>query len=62
MSLDDAIENEPFMFKLVDKSPDRLDTAVYIQTPHKENKDMWTSQIKAMLDMQGDFLRGKPMW
>ena len=58
MSLEDEVADHPLVFKLVDKTPGNILT-VYIQTNNPEQKEQWTNQITSMLDMQGNFLRGK---
>ena len=57
MSLDDEVAENTLLFKLTDKTPGNSLT-VFIQTNNSEQKEQWTSQIRNMLDMQGNFLIG----
>ncbi|XP_067936913.1 rho guanine nucleotide exchange factor 25-like [Watersipora subatra] len=56
MSLESDVPNSPLLFKLLDKTPGHSLT-VFIQTSNSKHKEQWTSQIRNMLDMQGDILR-----
>lgn len=57
MSLDENIYDDPLRFVLIDKAPLH---SIYItcQAPSEDVRENWVSQIKSILDMQGDFLRG----
>lgn len=57
MSLMDKVEGEPLRFQLNDKTPGS-DVRMIIQANSEENKDTWIRQIRSILDMQGNFLRG----
>jgi len=58
MSMDDNIPGEPLLFALLDKTP-QTDLKIVCQGPSEEVKDNWTSQLRSILEMQGDFLRGQ---
>jgi len=58
MSMNDNISGEPLMFSLLDKTP-QTDLKIHCQAPSEEVKDNWTTQLRSILDMQGDFLRGR---
>jgi len=57
MSMNDDIAGEPLMFSLLDKTP-QTDLKIHCQAPSDDVKDNWTSQLRTILEMQGDFLRG----
>jgi len=57
MSMDDKIPGEPLLFALRDKTP-QSDLKILCQAPSEDIKDNWTSQLRSILEMQGDFLRG----
>lgn len=61
MSLNDVVENEPLRFILVDRSPGS-NIKLLVQAPDADTKETWALQIRQILDMQGDFLRGKSLW
>lgn len=64
MSLCDKVEGEPLRFQLTDRTPGS-DARMIIQANSEENKETWIKQIRSILDMQGDFLRGisfKSFW
>jgi hypothetical protein len=61
MSLFDTVELEPLRFQLTDKTPGS-DVRMIIQANSEENKETWVKQIRSILDMQGDFLRGLLHW
>jgi len=56
--MNDNISGEPLMFSLLDKTP-QTDLKIHCQAPSEEVKENWTSQLRSILDMQGDFLRGQ---
>ena len=56
MALED-INDDDLLFKLVDKAQD---TSFFIQTASADQKQIWTAQIHQMLDMQGNFMKGRP--
>ncbi|XP_013406605.1 kalirin isoform X3 [Lingula anatina] len=56
MSLIESIEDEPNCFVLVDRAPGS-DARWILQAAGTEQRDMWNSLIRQILDMQGDFLR-----
>jgi len=56
--MDDNIAGEPLLFSLLDKTP-QTDLKIHCQAPSEEVKDNWTSQLRSILEMQGDFLRGQ---
>jgi len=58
MSMDDKIPGEPLVFALLDKTP-QTDLKILCQAPSDDVKDSWTSQLRSILEMQGDFLRGR---
>jgi len=60
MALEDIIPDEPLAFKLMDSSEDKYGLTLYIVTPDTETKELWTRTIRDMLDMQGNFLKGRP--
>lgn len=51
-------DSDPLKFVLIDKTPG-ADLKLVIQAPSEEVKATWVSHIRSILDMQGDFLRGK---
>jgi hypothetical protein len=57
MSMDDRVAGEPLQFILIDKTPSS-DLKLVCQAPSDEVKDNWTSQLRSILDMQGNLLRG----
>ena len=56
--MDDNIAGEPLLFSLLDKTP-QTDLKIHCQAPSEEVKENWTSQLRSILEMQGDFLRGQ---
>jgi len=58
MSMNDRLAGEPLLFALLDKTP-QTDLKIVCQAPSEDVKDNWTSQLRSILDMQGDFLRGQ---
>jgi len=52
------IPGEPLQFVLNDKTPSS-DLKLICQAPSEEVKENWTSQLRSILDMQGNMLRGK---
>lgn len=56
MSMTEKVEGEPLRFVLVDKTPG-TDMKFIVQAPSEEVKNEWITQIRSILDMQGDFLR-----
>lgn len=57
MSMANQEEGEPLKFVLIDRTPGS-DMKYIIQAPSEEVKDTWIREIRSILDMQGDFLRG----
>lgn len=55
---DDETTENALQFKLTDKTLGNS-LIILIQTTTSEQKQQWTSQIRNMLDMQGNFLRGE---
>jgi len=55
MELDDKSTNDPLTFALIDKTP-RSDLHLICQAPSDQVKQNWASQIRAILEMQKDFL------
>ena len=60
MSMTDTVEGEPLKFILVDGTP-AADIKYVVQTPSEEVKETWIKEIRSILDMQKDFLRGKSL-
>ncbi|CAE1271113.1 Kalirin,Rho guanine nucleotide exchange factor 25,Triple functional domain protein,Death-associated protein kinase 1,Death-associated protein kinase 3 [Acanthosepion pharaonis] len=56
MSMTEKVEGEPLRFVLVDRTPG-TDMRFIVQAPSEEVKNEWITQIRSILDMQGDFLR-----
>ncbi len=56
MALNDK-GTEPLTFVLNDKTPGS-DLKLIMKAESDEIKQNWVSQIRSILDMQGDFLRG----
>ena len=52
-----GIDNDPLTFMLIDKTPGS-DLRIVIQAPSEDVKQNWVTQIRSILDMQGDFLKG----
>ena len=57
MELDDKSSTDPLMFALIDKTP-RSNLHLICQAPSDQVKQNWVSQIRAILEMQKDFLAG----
>lgn len=58
MSLDESVDDR-LQFRIFDSSSDpRLE--MHIHADSADQKSLWISQIRNMLDMQGNFLRGEP--
>ncbi len=58
MSLQQApVDGDPLTFTLIDKTPGS-DLRIVIQAPSDDVKQNWVTQIRSILDMQGDFLKG----
>jgi len=55
--MNDKMVGEPLLFVLLDKTP-QTDLKIVCQAPSEEVKDNWTSQLRSILEMQGDLLRG----
>lgn len=55
--MDDKVPGEPLMFILIDKSPNS-DLKLICQAPSEDVKENWTTQLRSILDMQGNLLRG----
>jgi hypothetical protein len=60
MSMDIRVAGEPLQFILVDKTP-QSDLRLICQTPSEDVKENWTTQLRTILDMQGNLLRGKKL-
>ena len=58
MTIQDKLAEDPLRFLLGDKTPGS-ELALICQAPSEEVKLNWVTQIKSLLDMQGDFLRGQ---
>lgn len=56
MAMDDKGGIDPLHFELYDKVCNELHLTC--QAPTEEIKQNWITQIRSILDMQGDFLRG----
>ena len=52
-----GLDNDPLTFMLIDKTPGS-DLRIVIQAPSEDVKQNWVTQIRSILDMQGDFLKG----
>ena len=57
MQLDQTGGGDPLRFILIDKTP-QSDLRLLCQAPNEETLRTWLETIRALLDMQGDFLRG----
>ncbi|KAK2148868.1 hypothetical protein LSH36_478g02010 [Paralvinella palmiformis] len=55
MELDDKSSTDPLIFALIDKTP-RSNLHLICQAPSDQVKQNWVSQIRAILEMQKDFL------
>ena len=53
----DGLDNDPLTFMLIDKTPGS-DLRIVIQATNEDVKQNWVTQIRSILDMQGDFLKG----
>ena len=60
MALNDKGNSDPLTLLLTDKTPGS-DLKLVLQAKSEEMKQNWVSQIRSILDMQGDFLRGTPL-
>ena len=58
MNLDKSGGTDPMQFVLIDKTPGS-DLKLILQAPSEEIKQNWVTQIRSILDMQGDFLKGR---
>ncbi len=58
MNLDKSGGTDPMQFVLIDKTPGS-DLKLILQAPSEEIKQNWVTQIQSILNMQGDFLKGK---
>ena len=58
MSMTPQVDGEPLKFVLIDRTPGS-DVKYYVQAPSEEVKATWIREIRSILDMQGDFLRGE---
>ena len=58
--MDIRVAGEPLQFILVDKTP-QSDLRLICQTPSEDVKENWTTQLRTILDMQGNLLRGKKL-
>ena len=52
-----GVDQDPLTFTLIDKTPGS-DLRIVIQAPSEDVKQNWVTQIRSILDMQGDFLKG----
>jgi len=57
MALDENAGDDRLRFVLTDKTPSS-DLQLICQTPDDEVRQNWITQIRSILDMQGDLLRG----
>jgi hypothetical protein len=57
MGMDETIGDIPTRFLLVDKMPSSS-LQLLCQAPNEEMKQNWVTQIRSLLDMQGDIVRG----
>jgi len=58
MSLEENVDNDRLRFVLTDKTA--LSTLQLVcQAPNDEVRQNWVTQIRSLLDMQGDLLLGK---
>lgn len=51
-------DGDPLKFILKSKCPHQQGLAFVLQAPSAEVRDVWVSEIRAILDTQLDFLRG----
>jgi len=57
MALDENASTDKLRFVLTDKTPSS-DLQLICQAPDDEVRQNWITQIRSILDMQGDLLRG----
>jgi len=57
MTLDETAGDDSLRFTLTDKTPSS-DLELICQAPDDEVRKNWVTQIRSILDMQGDLLRG----
>ena len=57
MSMSSDVDREPLQFTLTDRTPGS-DMMYIIQVSSSDVKDTWIKEVRGILDMQGDFLRG----
>jgi len=57
MALDENAGDDKLRFTLTDKTPSS-DLQLVCQAPADEVRQNWITQIRSILDMQGDLLRG----
>ena len=58
MGLQESGNSGDLTFTLTDKAPGS-DLKLVMQAPTEQVRQNWVSQIRSILDMQGDFLKGK---
>ena len=58
MAMNNTVDGEPLKFILIDRTPGS-DIKYVVQATSEEVKDTWIKEIRSILDMQGDFLRGQ---
>ena len=56
--MNSEVEGEPLKFVLIDRTPGS-DIKYVVQATSEEVKETWIKEIRSILDMQGDFLRGQ---
>jgi len=57
MSMEDRESGDSLRFSVIDKSPTD-DLKVTCQASSVDIRDNWITHIRAILDMQGDFMKG----
>lgn len=55
---EEPVGGDPLTFTIIDKSPGS-DLRLVCQAANEEVKENWVTQIRSILDMQGDFLKGE---
>ncbi|XP_076464280.1 kalirin-like [Babylonia areolata] len=56
MAMTNTVDGEPLKFILIDRTPGS-DIKYIVQAPSQEVKDTWITEVRNILDMQGNFLR-----
>ena len=57
----ETVDNDPVRFMLKDQTPG-ADMKFIIQAPTEALKQTWVTAIQKILEMQGDFLRGRQVY